>query len=184
MAGASGVELAFRERKELALLSQPLTSRGTLYFVPPDRLARFTREPYRSALVVDGEEVRYRDGPEGETFDLGASPQARVFVENFVVLFTGDREKLERIYETELVTGGDGWELWLRPRRAPLDRFLEVVVLRGDDGGLREMEVRDRDGDRTTTVFHDVDPDREFAPAELDRIFRAGRPLPGPADSP
>ena len=45
MATTAGVAAAFREEKQLALLSAPLTSRGRLYFVPPDRLARFTSSP-------------------------------------------------------------------------------------------------------------------------------------------
>ena len=52
MASARGVEAPFEERKEIALLAQPLETRGVIYFVPPDRFARFTTSPGASALVV------------------------------------------------------------------------------------------------------------------------------------
>ena len=42
MAATRGVAAEFRESREVALLVEPLESRGLLYFVPPDRMARFT----------------------------------------------------------------------------------------------------------------------------------------------
>jgi outer membrane lipoprotein-sorting protein len=182
MATSSGVAARFHERKELALLVVPLETRGTLYFVPPDRLARFTTAPDFSALIIDGERLRYLDGPGGDPVDLSGSAVARVFVENFIVLFNGDREGLERRYEPALRWRDPHWELALTPRRPPLAGLIEVITLRGDDRGLREMEVRDSDGDRTITGFEDVEVDRTFSPAELERLFASGSPLPEPAD--
>jgi hypothetical protein len=178
MATTSGVEARFRERKELALLAAPLVTHGALYFVPPDRMARFTTWPGFSALIIDGDELRFRDEEGGEELDLSGSPMARVFVDNFVVLFNGDLGRLQELYAVELASEGRSWELALTPRRSPLDRVIAAVTLRGDDGGLREMEMREVGGDRTTTVFETVDPERVFEPAELERLFSDGAPLP------
>jgi hypothetical protein len=183
MASTRGVEARFREERFVALLVDPLVSRGTLYFVPPDRMARFTTEPAPASLVVEGESLRFREGAEGPELDLSASPVAHAFVENFMAVFSGDRARLEKLYyieldgEFDLAGGLDGWQLALTPRRAPLSRFLEVVLLRGDAGGMREMEIRDADGDRTLTRFEFVDHDRSFSEAELGRLFRDGAPL-------
>jgi hypothetical protein len=179
MATATGVVAEFTERKEIALLVEPLESRGRLYFVPPGRLARFTLSPGSSSLVVDGEAVRFREGAGGDEFDLSGNPMARVFVDNFIVLWSGDREKLEKLYEPELSSRGESWQLALTPRRSPLDRFIERIVLRGEGRAIAVMEVRERDGDRTTTVFDAVETDRPFTAAELERLFGEGRPLEG-----
>jgi hypothetical protein len=176
MATSAGVEAAFTERRELALLSAPLESRGRLYFVPPDRLARFTDVPAATALLIDGERVRFREGSEPE-LDLSGNPMTRPFVENLVVLWSGDRERLERLYRVRLSQDGSRWQLALEPRGAPLDRVIAEIRLRGEDSSLREMLVRDRDGDLTTTHFHDVASDRAFTPEELERLFVEGRPL-------
>jgi hypothetical protein len=171
-----GVAAEFTERKELALLSQPLESRGRLYFASPDRLARFTTTPVFSALIVAGDAVRFREG-EDEELDLSGDPVARRFVENFVVLWSGDQGRLERLYRVELSAKGERWQLSLSPRGAPLDRVIERIELRGDSQSLLEMEVRERDGDRTITAFGVVDVDRTFSPAELERLFEKGLPL-------
>jgi hypothetical protein len=176
MRRSAGVSAEFTERKELALLSEPLESRGRLYFASPDRLARFTTTPVFSALIIDGEAVRFREG-EDEELDLSGDPVARRFVENFIVLWSGDRDRLERLYRVELAAAGERWQLFLSPRGAPLDKVIERIELRGDTQSLLEMVVRDRDGDRTTTAFGVVDVDRTFSPAELERIFEKGLPL-------
>ena len=177
MRASAGVAAEFTERKELALLSAPLESRGRLYFAPPDRLARFTTAPLFSALIIDGDSVRFREG-EDQEIDLSGDPVARRFVENFIVLWSGDRDRLERLYRVDLSSEGERWQLSLSPRGAPLDAVIERIELRGDAQRLLEMVVRDRDGDRTTTAFGVVDVDRTFSPAELERLFDEGLPLP------
>jgi outer membrane lipoprotein-sorting protein len=183
MAATRGVEAHYRETRELSLLSVPLESRGSLYFVPPDRMARFQTEPAFSALVVDGDTVRFREA-EREEIDLSGSPVARAFVENFLVLWSGDRERLERLYRPRLEGSDSAWTLELVPRNERLARYLAGVALAGGAGGLQRMLVRDADGDRTTTWFERVELDRAFDEAELERLFTARLPLPAPAGAP
>jgi len=182
MAGTTGVSAEFTEEKELALLSAPLESSGRIYFVPPDRFARFTTRPGFSALVIDGERVRFREGEGRDELDLSGNPMTRAFVENFIVLWSGDRERLERLYEVALHFDAERWELSLTPRGAPLDRFIEEVSLRGRGDALEQMIVRERDGDRTATAFRSLQLDRAFSADELDRLFARGMPLEGRVD--
>jgi len=179
MASTRGVEAPFEERKELALLVEPLETRGVIYFVPPDRFARFTTSPGASALIVAGEAVQLREGPEARPVDLSGNRVARAFVENFVALWSGDREKLEALYRPELHGTRDACELRLVPRRAPLSEAIEAITLRGDRESMRELLVVERDGDRTTTRFGATRTDRVFTPEELRQIFGAGLPLEG-----
>ena len=178
MASATGVVAEFEESKEISLLTAPLESRGRLYFVPPDRLARFTLAPGFSSLVVDGETLRFREGERGAQTDLSGNPMARVFVDNFIVLWSGDLERLLELYTPELSGGLRSWQLSLAPRQAPLDRFVEKIVLAGEGKAMVRMEMVEKDGDRTITVFGSVVTERVFAPAELELLFGEGRPLP------
>lgn len=179
MASSSGVEVSFHERKELALLAAPLESSGVIYFAAPDRFARFTRSPGEASLLVDGDEVRMREGADGEVMDLTGNPLARAFVENFVVLWSGDRERLEDRYQIGFRGEEERWQLRLVPRRRPLADAIAAITLSGDTQAMREMLVEELDGDRTTTVFDSLHSDRAFTPQELHRIFVAGEPLEG-----
>jgi outer membrane lipoprotein-sorting protein len=179
MAGTSGVVARFREVKHLALLSEPLESRGTLYFVPPDRLSRETTAPSASRLVIDGDRFSFHDVAGSEAVDLSASPVAREYVSNFIVLFNGDLEELRRRYEPRFTAGEDGrWTLELRPRRRPLRDFIDRVTLEGAGRAMTRMELVEAGGDRTTTWFEEVRTDHVFGAEELARIFSADAPDP------
>jgi len=171
MAGAPGVVAKFREQKQLALLSEPLESRGTLYFVPPNRLARETSEPSRTRLVIDGDRFWFRDAAGSQAVDLSASPIAREYVSNFIVLFNGDLGALRKRYEPRFSADAHGWRLELRPRGKPLSDFIERVTLAGSGRALDRMELVEAGGDRTTTWFEEVRSDRAFSDEELARIF-------------
>jgi len=171
MADTPGVVAHFVERKELALLDQPLETRGTMYFVPPDRLARHTEAPGASTLIIDGDRLLFRDEAGGDDVNLASNPLARVFVDNFIVLFNGDLEELKRRYETGFATHGDDWTLTLQPRDVPLNRLIASITLHGDASGMREMVLLEKAGDRTTTTFADVDAQHVFAPAEIGAAF-------------
>lgn len=171
MASTPGVVARFREVKELGLLSVPLESRGTLYFVPPDRLARITTEPAPTRLVIDGDRFAYRDEAGGEVAEVDANPLAREFVRSFIVLFNGDLDALRERYEPDFEVEGARWTLRLRPRSRPLADFVEGVTLEGAGRALRRIEMRETDGDRTVTTLDHVQVDHRFAPSELERIF-------------
>jgi outer membrane lipoprotein-sorting protein len=171
MAKTSGVMASFLERKEIALLSEPIETRGHLVFVPPDHLARTTDSPSASRLVIAGERFAFRDAAGGDAVDLSSNPLAREFVENFIVLFNGDLAKLRERYEPTFSAAGATWSLALRPRHRPLSDLVERITLEGSGPMLQRMEMLERDGDRTTTTFQDVVVDRRFTPEEIERLF-------------
>jgi hypothetical protein len=177
MAASSGVVARFEEQKQLALLAVPLESRGVLYFAPPGRLARFTQEPSYSSLIIDGEELRFREGEGAEEFDLSGNPMARIFVDNFIVLFNGDLDGLQSLYDTHLSGVREAWTLELSPKRPPLSRFMETITLHGGRTGIERMVMLAKDGDVTTTRLEGVDSSYAFSEAELSRLFGERLPL-------
>lgn len=179
MAASAGFEGHFVEEMEVALLREPVRSHGALYYVPPDRLARFTTRPVATALLVDGKRVEFRDA-EGQRTDLSASPLARHFTGNLLLLFAGDREALEASYAVTLEERGGAWKLRLVPRHPPLSQAIAHIALEGRGGRLERMEVLDAEGARTRTQLDHVRSDRHFAAAELATLFEAGLPLPPP----
>ena len=176
MAKTAGVIADFQEQKQISLLQQPLRSSGRLYFAPPDRLARFTSEPEFSALVIDGEKLYFQESL-GEEFDLSGNPMARIFIDNFIVLFNGDLERLQTLYHTDFSAKDELWSLILRPRRSPLREIVEEIALRGDLRGMREMVIRNLDGDRTETQLDVIDRDHPFTTEVLHTLF-VDRALP------
>jgi outer membrane lipoprotein-sorting protein len=184
MSTSSGLSASFTEEKRIALLSQPLESHGQIYFVPPDRFARFTDTPSVTALVIDGDQVTFHEDARGDSLDLSDNPMTRAFVENFVALWSGDRARLERLYRAAVRGDAEHWELRLEPRGAPMDRFIQAITLLGRAATLTTMRVSEPDGDLTTTHFDAVRSDRAFSADEMKRIFVQGLPLAAPHEQP
>ncbi len=178
MAAAPGVVAEFREVKVLALLDAPLETRGTLYFQPPDKLARITKSPTETRLVLDGDRMRFEDEAGRNDVDLSANPVARQFADNLTVLWGGNRAALEKVYRLEFSAEGGAWKLALVPKGSPLDRFISRIRIAGDGPKILDMELVESDGDRTHTVFEKTEVDHVFGPDELASIFGAGEPTP------
>ena len=177
MASARGVVAEFREVKKLRLLRSPLESRGQLDFIPPDRLVRRTHEPAEATLWIDGSRVSFQDTAGAEPADLSGDPSAREFIDNFVVIFSGDLPELQRRYETRFTASGSSWSLELEPRDALVRRFVARISLVGEGRGLREMVLLESDGDVTTTTFERVETDHLHSEEELRNLF-AGADTP------
>jgi Outer membrane lipoprotein carrier protein LolA-like len=176
MASTRGVVAEFHEQKEIALLDRPLESAGTIYFAPPDRFTRVTRSPAVTRLVLDGARMRFEDATGADAVDLGANPVARQFAENMVALWSGDRARLEKLYELDFRAEQTRWELVLVPRDGTLARFVERLAMRGDGAEMRELELVERDGDRTLTQFLSSDVDHAFSADEASKIFGVEAP--------
>lgn len=180
MATTSGVRAEFHEVKQIALLEKPLESDGTLYFIPPARMARITRAPGATTLVINGAHMSYSDTTGANSVDLSGSRVARTIVENFVVLFNGDLSALREHYSVGFEAAGARWHMRLAPKGPPVSQLIASIELRGDGPALEQMVVVEKEGDRTTTLFHDVVTDTRFSSEELSRIFLENTPAKVP----
>ncbi len=166
-----GVQATFEEHKEMALLKAPVVSRGVLYFIPPNRMARHTQEPMASTLIVDGDQLVFHDALGEDDVDLSSRPEARQIVEHMLVLFNGDLAALEKKYAVSFESEQAQWKLLLKPRMFPAKSLIESVLLVGNGQALLEMLLVETDGDKTRTFYSDVQIDRAFDEAELAELF-------------
>jgi hypothetical protein len=178
-----GFSAAFEEEKQIALLALPLRARGSVHFIPPDRLLRRVTEPEPSLLELDADRLVYTDAESSESLDLGANAMARVFAHTFTDVLAGDLERLRRTYEIEFrpeqagpPTPETAWQLELVPSDPALARAIERISLRGHGLLLIDLLVREASGDSTLTRFAAVDPSHHFEDAEIRRLLRPPSP--------
>ena len=91
---APGLYARFREEKHITLL----VSEGSIYFTPPARFARHTEKPIASVMVIDGNQLQFGNADGQESMNLGTNPVARLFADAFVMLLSGNRAGLEKIF--------------------------------------------------------------------------------------
>ena len=175
---APGLYAHFREEKHITLLQAPLVSEGSLYFTPPSRFARHTERPIASTMIIDGNQLQFGNADGQESMNLGTNPVARLFADSFVMLLSGNRAGLERLFKMQLSSTSQKageWKLVLTPRVAPMDKMIKELELRGRGLNLNELDVREASGDWTRTTFTDVDLGRHYSAAEQAKFFQLPR---------
>ncbi|MGB1274970.1 MAG: outer membrane lipoprotein carrier protein LolA [Nannocystaceae bacterium] len=173
MGAMQGLSATFREEKHMSLLAVPLVNEGTVHFARGVGLVRHTQAPAASTVLIRGDQLSVGAGGDRRDIDLGQNPVVRLFVDSIVKIYAGDRLALERMYTMQFLPGeGQQWSLRLVPKLAPMDGIIAKVELRGEGLVLATMEIVERSGDVTVTTFSEVQVDRAFAPADIERLFQ------------
>ncbi len=149
-------EATFVEKRRVEMLDRTLESSGRLSFRAPDSFVRETLKPRREKLTVDGNSVTMSIGDRSRTMALDASPEASVIVEAMRGTLTGNRETLERLFETSVSGSAERWSLELVPRDLRLRGQVAAVRVSGRDSMAREVQVLLADGDRSTMTIEPV----------------------------
>ncbi|MCC6641530.1 MAG: outer membrane lipoprotein carrier protein LolA [Deltaproteobacteria bacterium] len=182
LADSGSVRASFHERKYVHLLTDPIETRGKLFFQPPDRMARHVETPAPVWMAIRDEEVALRDGRGEQRFDLGQSDVGRSLVDGLAVVLRGDLALLTARYEIAFEAGDAGWQIVLTPRSRALRVLIASMIIDGVGSEIRRIEVREEGGDSTVTEFSDIEAGLRFTPEETDEIFLLTRPSPQPHD--
>lgn len=191
LATLEGLEADFVETKTLALLAAPLTSKGTLYFERPGRLARHVTEPSSSQVVITPTRLQMTDASgKVERIELGARPDVKLFVESFVKVLAGDERALSSLYAITFKPAGAfkpaagkatsaaaQWQMTLTPRPSPskpsrgISAFIAKLIIVGRGPSVDRIDVVETSGDTTATTITRADSTRRFSPAERAALF-------------
>jgi outer membrane lipoprotein-sorting protein len=153
-------EATFTETRRIEMLDRTLESAGRLSFRAPDVFVRETLRPRRERLAVEGNTLTMSMGERSRTMQLDASPEAAVIVEAVRGTLTGNRQALERLFETALSGSADAWTLDLVPRDARLRGQVAQVRVSGRGPVVRQVQVLLADGDRSVMTISPVQPAR------------------------
>ena len=179
-AALPGFVAPFREEKRLALLREPLVSRGRISYEPPQRLVRVIDEPAASRVVVDGEWLTYSSAGEQGSLGLDAHPTLRIFVDSLRMLLQGDLHGLRETFHITFSNVGPpeelSWTVVLEPRSDALQSSLASIRIEGNDRSLRVFQIRERNGDVTRMSFAAAQPEHRFTDREVSEIFGTANP--------
>ena len=151
--------VSFEENTYSSLLTEPITTRGLLRFVPPDKLEKIITAPISERYAVDGDRVTFESQRKGvtRTVSLDDYPALRSFVEAFRSSLTGDAVQLRKVYEITLDGSRDKWTLLLRPREVAGKSVVDYILLTGSGGRVATIAIRSPDGDRSVMTLRPRD---------------------------
>ena len=149
-------DATFVEKRRVEMLDRTLESSGRLSFKAPDTFVRETLKPRHEKLEVVGNRLTMTLGERSRTLQLDASPEASVIVEAIRGTLTGNRDALERQFESSVAGSADAWTLDLAPRDLRLRGQVASVRVLGRGPAVREVQVLLADGDRSTMTIEPV----------------------------
>lgn len=148
----------FEQDRRIAGFRKPLRSQGRFLLVRGRGVVWTTEAPFASETVVTGERivVHPADGGTRVVLDGERQPAMREVGRAVLALVGGDLDALSRRFDTAVQRlPGDAWRMELRPRDRRLARAFARIVLQGDRY-VRQVEMEDAGGDRTTLRFADL----------------------------
>lgn len=154
------VRSSFREEKELAGLTAPLLSNGTLAYSAPNHLEKRTSQPFQEQIIVDGDWLTYAKPAEDihYTMTLNKTPELRGLVEAVRGTLAGDLAGLRRYYMVSFTSAADAWQLTLLPVDSRVERFLKSVTIDGQATELRQIETVEANGDLSRMTIEPAGP--------------------------
>lgn len=146
----------FVEKKYLAMLDAPVISSGELQFTPPGRLERRTLEPRPESVVLDGGTLTLTRGERQMVLQLQDHPALAALTESIRATLAGDRPALERYFMLKLEGGPARWSLLLTPREAKTRGYVLGILIAGERGEVRTVEIEQSDKDRSVMTISRV----------------------------
>jgi len=168
MSGVRSLAVEFEQEKKLRLFKEPVVTRGLLLFAAPDRLRWETRAPFRSILVVSGNEVGKYEylKDERRPLKLGRGADAILLVMDRIrSWFQGKFDREGKYYEIDAVREPRP-RLVLRPRDEAIRKRISAMELdlSADLSAVEAVTLVEGEGDRTVMRFKELARNRELPP--------------------
>lgn len=145
----------FVERKELAILSVPLDSSGTLRYEAPDRLEKRTLKPREEVLLLDGERLTFESRGQRRMFSLREQPLIGAFVEAIRSTLAGDLATIRRHYKVGFEGTRDRWRLTLVPSEPAMLNVVTEITVSGGGTRIGTIEIFEENGDRSVMTIRE-----------------------------
>lgn len=149
---------SFTEVRTVPLLDKTLQSSGRLSFEAPDVFVRETMKPRHDRVEVVGNQVTMSLGSRSRTVPLDSVPEAAVIMEAIRGTLTGNREAIDRNFESTVSGTPQRWTLELKPREPRLQLLVTSVRVSGENAMLREVAVAMSGGDRSVMTLSPLLP--------------------------
>lgn len=149
---------SFVERRDLALTTRPLESRGELAWRAPDRLEKRVTAPRAELLAIHGDLLVHESGERRRALPISAAPEAAPLVTGLRAVLAGDRRQLEQGWRAIVLGEAAQWDLTLLPSDPRIAALVTRVRLGGSQARIGRIELWMADGDRSTMTLGPPDP--------------------------
>lgn len=147
----------FAQTRTIKDLPQPLRSQGDMLIARDKGLLWDQKAPFPMMLMLDDARmVQIVNNQPAQVITAESNPQMFQFNHLLRALFQADEQVLRENFELNFRDdGGDGWQLSLTPKAAPLNKIFNRIDLQGA-AYLKRITLDDRQGDKTEITLSDT----------------------------
>lgn len=163
------------QKKTLKVLRRPLISSGTMLYSHENGVYWQVASPVSSELVMTKDKVLQRVDGQETVIKASQHPLAFQFSQLLFSLFSGDRQRLEKVFEFRFVEESGVWQIALVPRSADFRSIISSVVLfaveRSRGVEIVQVTIMDAVGETTQIAFAETSEGQSIELTDAEKTY-------------
>ena len=142
------------QQKHLAILREPMISKGSFELAANGDLQWRITEPFAVTYSMETDELRRTMDGESEVIAASTEPALYGFFQLFSRLFELSLQDLNNYFSVYLLAGADEqWLIGLMPQGSRLNKVLAHIVVQGKNGVIDQVTLTEPEKDHTVLHF-------------------------------
>lgn len=149
---------SFTQVQSISLLADEVSSKGTMTYKSPDKLAWVYTAPTEQAFFITMNTITTRSGKSRTTIDSGSSQMMQEMCKIIIAGLKGDTESLEKSFITTYLSDNNSVKVDMQPRNKTMARMFNLMTLIFDTETclVTEIILSEPSGDMSTISITDV----------------------------
>lgn len=141
----------FIERKFYSFLKKPTEIHGVLRYRAPNTLEKniLSLNKNASYRIIGSKLFIKKEGKKERKVLLSHYPEVLALANSIRALFAGKITVLKEFFAIELKGSPENWTMVLTPTDIDLEEKIEYLEIKGEQGRLKQIIIKDTDGDKS-----------------------------------
>lgn len=166
----------FTQERQMAILTEPIISKGVCRFEEPNKLRWEIVAPYHSILIYNKEQIAKFEARKGQIkkLQLGAADIMREILKQIISWMKGDFNAAQKMYDVTVVKQAGDFKIVLIPKaKELLNNILSIELsVAGSKHHVTAVVIRESAQDLTTIRFFNQKDNLNFS----DQVFDLSEP--------
>ncbi len=139
--------VSYREERHNRLLENPIVLTGYLEYLEAGVLRKVVETPFEEAFLIESDYVVIERGGETRKLPLRKSKSLTTILGAIEAIISGDKDKLEVVFNYELSGTYESWSILLTPKSRRINKHLTSLQVTGDDQSATSIRINLNDGE-------------------------------------
>ncbi len=148
----------FIQTKQMTMLNETMTTKGTMAYQKADRLRWEYTSPYKYTFVLNGSDVLIKNGTKTEKANAAQAGVFREIAQIMMNAFSGNSLTDTKDFTASLRTAKTEYVATLTPQRKDMKKMIKTVTLHinKEKAVVTKVELEEQSGDYTVIELKDI----------------------------